>query len=58
MYAVLEWDACAPVEELARVIATDQTKENAEILLEIAPCYYHREIITMAELEEMRQLNQ
>lgn len=56
MYAVLEWDADAPADEWARVIAEDQTEESAKVVLQICPAHFHREMITMEELSDMRKV--
>ncbi|MBT2759964.1 hypothetical protein [Paenibacillus sp. ISL-20] len=51
-YAVVEWQ-----DETINgdVIAKDLSLELAEGLVNIAPEYYHREIITMEELDRIKQ---
>lgn len=51
-YAVLEWEE--DVVEVANVVMRDATKEQAEIMVRIAPDHLHREIITMAEYSELK----
>jgi len=55
MYAVLEWNNAGDPYE-ASVIATDQSKYTAELVVKITPPHLHREIITMEELKEMQHL--
>lgn len=54
-YAVLEW--VEGDNENANVIAKDQSKHIAEMLLKICPQHLYREIKTMDELYEIYKNN-
>lgn len=51
-YAVLEWEAD---NNKANVIAKEQSYKDAKNLVQIAPSYYYREIISMKELETLKK---
>lgn len=52
-YAVIEWNTNGVSDEV-RVVAEDQTEDNANMIVTISPIYYTREVVTMQELQEMR----
>ncbi|MCM3699213.1 hypothetical protein [Paenibacillus macerans] len=53
-YAVLEWDKDVDTD-VARVIATNQTKESADMAVKVCPPHFEREAITMAEYQKLRE---
>lgn len=54
-HAVLQWDANAHIGKRPLVIAENQTYETAVVIAGMNQALYHRQIITMDELADMRQ---
>jgi len=55
MYAVLQWNHDAPIDSLPMVIAERLTEEQANLTARMNMSQYHRKVITMEELADMRK---
>ena len=56
MYAVLQWDFDAPIDQAPMVIAQNLTEEQANLTARMNMAQYHRKVITMEELSDMRKV--
>lgn len=56
-YAVLEWDT-GDNTDTTRVIATHQSKDNADQIVKNSPGHYEREAITMDEYQKLREVEE